>query len=333
MARKISLFLVLSLVMVGLLAVTATAKNRVADERLERLEHYKFLYKPAKADFRDVATPGSRVSSPAGLDVNLGSSPGIQLGFSYYDAQQNSSLGRLTDWRATPQIHFGWMFGPTTDVGGSRTVAYNVYDGVNGNFPLGAGVGCAIADPGTQRAGFINLDVRPPDPGTPDEQASAVYGAHVSLTAVAPNFNTQVYWDQATSSFGFCDWSQSLRVPDAMDDTLTVESGADVIWPKLEYQILGTDTVTYACSYGSADNAASRQYRRLPHDRPPRRCLVDADDHRQHVLPAPGYHGFASKRQSGRGVHPADRRDLDRSRIERARRVLPRVDQSRSDLG
>ena len=243
MTRKLLLLTVLCLAFVALVVAPAFAANRVVN----KMDQYRFLYKKQMVMHGAEDYPISRQTSfPTSLGVTAGNSPGAQVGFTYYDYQQNSTMGRQIDWRGSPQINFAWMFGPVPDVEGSRTIAYNVYDPVAGNWPLGAGIGCPIVDQNQQRAGYINLDIRPPAPAT-DEVGSAVYGAHVAPGVGAASFRTQVFWDQATTTFGWCDWSATNRVSDSLNDAFTAD---DLTWPKIEYHIFGTDTVTYAVSYG-----------------------------------------------------------------------------------
>lgn len=250
MARKLSMFFVLSLVLVGLLGVTAVAKNAAID----KMEAYDFLLKPTMKVIGNegVSTATSRINWPIGLEAMDGGSAGRQIGFSYYDVQQNSTMGRQVDWRGGPQIHFGYTFGPSLNVAGDRTVAYQMFDPISGTLPLNGGAGCPVVDPNIQRAGFCNIDVRPPDPGVSGELSSVVYGAHVSPNT-GEDFQTQVFWDQATQLDGYCDFSATNRIGDALEDLFYTAD--NLIWPKIEYHINGNDTFTYACSYGSSDAA------------------------------------------------------------------------------
>ncbi|MBD3403134.1 hypothetical protein GF420_09590, partial [candidate division GN15 bacterium] len=250
MGKRYAMFFVLSLALVGFFAASVVAKNVATDP----MDHYRFLLKPkmktvgAEEDF--TISGQSAAPTSLGSTSDPGTSPGFQVGFSYYDLQQNATMGRQVDWRGGPQIHFGWTFGPTTSVGDSRTVAYRVWEPVSGTIQPST-TPCAVVNPNLQRAGFCNIDVRPPNAGS-QEFAAGVFGAHVS-PGTGEDFQTQVFWlQQRDQNDNWCDFSHTARIVDTLEDQFYALD--NLIWPKLEYHINGTDTMTYAVSYGRGNN-------------------------------------------------------------------------------
>ncbi len=243
--KLISLFIII-IFLISIMAVAASAKSRIKDVRSEKLSHYGFIFdKKAKmidanVPDRGYLQPGKSDTPSRSLGVNVTNSPGVDVGYSYQAYQQNSTMGRLVDWRdPNPQIHFAWTFLMTKqyDVG-PRAAAYNVYDPITGTWPLSAGMGCPVSGLGENLYRFVNLDVMP--------SGGAVVTAFGQYAAGQPN-RTHAWWDETAPTI-YCGFGAGNYVPDAVSQPGSHHNG-ELGAPKLEYHINGLDTVTYCFSY------------------------------------------------------------------------------------
>jgi len=245
MVKKLISLFILTLFLVSVLAVAAIAKSHIKDVRSEKLSHYGFIFdKKAKALDAGVENKGylqtDKATPTKALGTNAGNSPGEDVGYSYCAYQQNSTMGRLNDWRMpNPQIHFAWtnLMTKQYDVG-PRMPAYNVYDPVSGTWPKTAGVGCPVSPLGENLYRFVNLDVMP--------SGGAVVTAHGQFAAGEP-MRTHTWWD-ATAPTLYCGFGSGNYVPDAVSQPGSYHNG-EFGAPKLEYHVWGNDTVTYCFSY------------------------------------------------------------------------------------
>lgn len=258
MSKKIISMLLLTLSLVLLLAVSGVTRTRIKDVRSEKLYHYGFqVIKKARAiSGNEMVISKGEVRQSLGITTD-GNSPGELIAHTWYEYQQNSTMGRLIDWRAPePQIHMAYtqMFGSPT---GPRTLSYNVFDPVTGSWPLTGDIGCAVSPLTNARGGFANTDA--------DPSGAAVITGHIRLSDnVSAPTRTTVYWD-ATAPVGvYCGFGSGSRISDSLNNVHALESGTDVIFPKLEYHIRGSDTVVYAfcCEFATGDQHALVLFRK-----------------------------------------------------------------------
>jgi len=258
MTLKAGSLLILTFLVLSVLAVTAPAKTRIKNTQVEKLSHYGFLLNQ-KALKIEGEEPRSVKNAPVqSLGVaDDGNSPGALVAHTWYEYQHNSTMGRQIDWRGPkPLIHMAYtqMLGSAAGV---RLLSYNVYDPVSGTWPKSPDVGCNITPSVNARSGFANIDA--------DPSGAAVVTGHVRLSSYAGDpTRTTVYWDATAPSGVFCGFGGGSRIPDSLNDAYTVESGTNVIFPKLEYQIWGSDTVAYAfaCEFALGDRYALVLFRK-----------------------------------------------------------------------
>ena len=252
MVKKLISLFILTLFLVSVLAVAAIAKSQIKDVRSEKLSQYSFMFHKKVMGVRGDETPitnKSDIRQSLGI-AGDGNSPGAVIAHTWYEWQQNSSYGRGIDWRApNPQVHMAYtqMFA----AGGRRFASYNVYDPASGTWPKGADVGCPVSPPqgaASGRAGFATVDVR--------DDGGAVIACHHSISedGILEPFYTTVYVD-ATASIGvYCGFGNGSHAPNE-PESAAMEPPPAYIWPKLEYHVNGNDTVIYAFSCESVDNA------------------------------------------------------------------------------
>ncbi|MDD5426575.1 MAG: hypothetical protein PHN52_08845, partial [candidate division Zixibacteria bacterium] len=256
MTKKLISLLIVTLFLVSVMVLTATAKSRVTDLRSEKLSHYGFLFdkKANVVGTNEFASPGKEIPQQSLGISGDGNTPGVVIGHSWYDYQCNSSTTRQIDWRnPNPQIHMA--FTQIFAVGGKRYVTYNVYDPISGTWPLGADIGCPVSPPSGDaegRAGFTSMDIRP--------DGGAVIACHHSADNNGTDYSTAVYIDQTASSGIYCGFGQGSHAPNSLAEFAAQEPNpAEYSWPKIEYHINGNDTVIYALSVEAPDNTSLEQ--------------------------------------------------------------------------
>jgi hypothetical protein len=259
MTNKLLYGLLVVVLLVALVASSALATNRPetikAKSRLFRISEYALPLPIADGQADQAATSGTKTAPPASLGGKaITSSPGSVIYSSYRDMQQNSTMGRMVDWRNWPYINFSVMSQPTLDPNIGRTGWWGGYDATNGTWPATQGIGCPIQGTG-QKGGFVALDV--------DTTGSPIITLHRSIPESA-NPKTVTFWDQA---FGVCFWGSGSQIPDTMNDRLALISGDAIIWPKIDYQVFGGQTVTHVAAYestpGNTDWGTMAYYRKV----------------------------------------------------------------------
>ena len=261
MTRKLSVILILSLLAVAFLAVSSFSMS---------LEHQKRSFNEKRVsempkDKLAGAERGIGVSAPGNLTEEIGlgadvsspsrqASPGLVVGYTNYDYQHNGRMTREVEHRGDQKVHFAWMkevSSPVVYATMNRGTGYNCWDpdgAASGAFvwastgpPTG---GCEVhplCGPNCKYSGYVGLDV--------DPNSAAVIGAHYTE---GPNYNTIVWYDfaSATCFYG----PNQCKVPDSVmksiDPTMTEW---EMIWPDIEYQVNGNDTVTHAFSQQSEE--------------------------------------------------------------------------------
>jgi hypothetical protein len=247
MTKKVLFVAVLALLIfaIGTLDVSAkinTPKTEKA-RRLEAMQQYQFLFNKRyqTVDEKNVqSVSGGRVDLPsASAGTRTTASPGAIAGFSYYDVMRNSATGRSIDWRYTPQFHMTWTYLPTSDQLVSRQMGYNMFDADNNNWPLGAGIGNGLPNT-SDRTGFGGLAVRLE---TVSGLSGAIISAHTTRTGLGTK--TETYYNDPGFDYG--DFGLSNRISVADETPITGGVGS-VIWPIVEHQVFGSDTVTYVAA-------------------------------------------------------------------------------------
>ena len=243
MAKRFISLLILGVFMASVMSVAALAKDTryatKADERIAKMEQYSFMYQKQARIADETALTGTagRSGGPVSLGVAAGTSPGASIGTSWRDLQHNSTIGKMIDWRFTPQIHmaYGFQAGPTAE--DRRSYGYKIWDPVSGTYPLGAQGTNLMGAP--DNGVYVNLDVW--------ESPDAASGGTISAAAVAGHswldnsdfFSPRIYYDNAPADgLGYGDFGVGVFVDSALTDSFVVEGG-DVIWPKFEYQVNG----------------------------------------------------------------------------------------------
>ncbi|NOY88143.1 MAG: hypothetical protein GXO93_01980 [FCB group bacterium] len=252
MLRRTSTILILSLLLFAFLAMTAFAakspvKKRVSVNYINKAMIYSF---PNEHNY--VVHNGSKTSLGASAydkTPEAGTvSPGVQVGNTWYDYQQNGTMGRLigrAHGGTSQYVHFLWMYlgGPSFD---ARKYGYNAYNiSVAGSPGPGSFIGAIGIQPDDHYAGYVALDV------TPDDRAVA--GGHNQTGDGV--YQTQIYFDFG-AAFEF--FGSGSRVPDSVAGYDQTTDPSQAIWPKIRYQY-GTDTVLHAFAQVSEANAADPQ--------------------------------------------------------------------------
>ncbi|MBN1213159.1 MAG: hypothetical protein JXA92_11320, partial [candidate division Zixibacteria bacterium] len=234
-----------------LIIILLSSLQVLAGANPDRIKQYNFTVhdkaSSAQASLPDENTVGAagKQNQPVSLGIagGDGHTPGALVGHTWYEYQQNSTMGRLIDWRLpNPQVHMAYTRMLT--LGGFRTVAYNVYDPESGTWPLTVDVGCNVYDEAQGTAYSANIDVTP--------AGAAVVAGTVRLTDnIEDPYRTQLFLDTTASSGTYCGF-MSHRISDSLNNIGTVEN-APMIWPKLEYHVYGDDTCFYALTCEMAD--------------------------------------------------------------------------------
>ncbi|RKX27428.1 MAG: hypothetical protein DRP45_01110 [Candidatus Zixiibacteriota bacterium] len=174
------------------------------------------------------------------IAANAQGSPGATVVNTYWDMQQPASMGRMIDWRFPGQfIHFGYTYS-SDDTTALRVAGYNSYDAISGLWTYSTLFGCSVnPPPPDQHACYVNLDVDP-------EADAMVLSGHADTAGNA------TYMNHAWYGFiqGDC-WVTASRIDTSAIKLLTIEGGAEVIWPRVEYQVSQDliDSVTYLFCY------------------------------------------------------------------------------------
>ncbi|MCK4607326.1 MAG: hypothetical protein KAU35_08535, partial [candidate division Zixibacteria bacterium] len=269
MARRISIALVLSLLVVAFLAMSVGAAQKPVEKRqvlnplINKVETYAF---PDEHDF-SVSTGRVVPTQSLGGTQSLAVSPGVKVGETWYDYQRNGSMRRMINWGWGPDlgdgevygfaVHFTYMQLPAP-VLEDRHMYYNVYMGQDG-IQLQPGLGEPVQVPG-EYAGYGGLDMTQTlrtatgDPSdTIQAPNSAVIVCHNNQGA---GYASQVYYDDGPMWAYFAPTS---RVPDSVQSYPAL-SGKEAIWPAMRYHdVPGNPPVTHVIAQTSEENAADPQ--------------------------------------------------------------------------
>ncbi len=200
---------------------------------------------PLKARAEAYAMPLEHIASPPSGSVTriplaptftAGSmiSPGLEVGYTYYDMQHVGSMGRMietgphSDQMGTMPtiVHNGWMYLADADEWSHRSYAYAAY-----NSDDHSQVGPVIMHEPPTSGGYVNVDA------TPDNRA--LVGGHFR---VHPDslYRSEIFFDGGAA---YATFPNSIRVPDSLA-AYGQTTGFEAIWPKFFFQF-GTDTVMH----------------------------------------------------------------------------------------
>jgi len=173
-------------------------------------------------------------------------SPGVTIGWTYWEFQQNCSMGRMigtgphSGETGPTVVHFGWTHLPDSAFE-ARTYMYNAYK--SGEATLAGAY--RLHDPDNQYSGYVNVDV------TPDNRA--LVGGHCDEKGPAP-YMPQIHFDACSACRLF---DAYVRLPDSLGD-YEQEIGNEQTWPKFFFQF-GSDTVLHIVSQCNTDNQTYHQ--------------------------------------------------------------------------
>lgn len=246
MTRKISSVAILSLLLLAFMGMSAfaakEAPKRVIDPQVYKSLQYSFPYPnehPAVVPGADRTVPAQRLGSAAPT-----TSPGAAIGDTWYDYQQNGSMGRMveTNFGTAAIVHFAWMYMPGP-VFASREYQYYSYDITNSINGTVTGL-----QPSDDYGGYVGITT------TGDNRA--VVGGHNHHAAGDTLNYPQIYWDfgEANAFFG-----ATARVPLALMQYMPQKTDQEVIWPKFRYVEGPTDTVLHIIAQTSMPDAGDPQ--------------------------------------------------------------------------
>ncbi len=245
MSRKLSAFVILSLLSAAGLALSVSA-SQSADNDVWKYREYitrnsktKLAGAERNIDYRPLQrSPGTALLGFTGVET---ASPGTQIGITSHDFQSNGRTNRQIDWRANQIVHIIWFKQTDYIRGGDGGTGYEAFDPGDGDFVFaGIGGGCDIhprLGQGTNFSGYVALDV--------DTEGKAVIANHHDEGA---GYASTVWYDFDVVNCFFSPYKR--RVPDSLmqygvpPDQIT--SGEDVfVWPDMAYHVWDGDTVTH----------------------------------------------------------------------------------------
>jgi hypothetical protein len=188
----------------------------------------------------DGAAPFSNAIGVSRLSARSGvvASPGL----TWYDYQHNGSMGRQVVYDGVGDyVHFLWMYSATVEpTGNARGVAYNAWAMTGGGMQWTSNLpgGGKLVSSG-QRAGYVSLDVT--------DWGAAVASFH---EAVGLRNNTRADFDTWIPLGYFDSLGSPGPDPPTCEGWVTgnCETGSDYIWPVVEWDKVGDDSITHVAS-------------------------------------------------------------------------------------
>ena len=204
-------------------------------------------------------TGSEELPTDAQVSSNLGASrsPGTQVGDTRYDYQHNGSMGRqiVVTYEGTTNyggVHIDWMNLPCEGVTPSfRHIRYNARD-FTGNWAWNTGPG-AGKDVTQENGGYCSIDV--------SHDGNAVLGYHNAVdpdqytAKVSMDHNPPVGW---FDPFGEAPGPQQYQPLNNCQGWVTgsYEPTSSYIWPKVEYDECGEDTVFHLVASESPEEGS-----------------------------------------------------------------------------
>ncbi len=172
-------------------------------------------------------------------------SPGVVIGYTWYDQQHNGSMGRMIEFHDSDSlaaVHMSWMYMPGPAFA-NRVYMYNSYDLTNQEW---GGSSSPQSDSGY--GGYVSISV------TNDNRG--VIGGHSK--GVDGLYNPTYFWDVAPLN---AYWGYSIQVPKILQNYMAEPSQIpqDVIWPKARYIETPTDTFLHIIAQVSNPDAGDPQ--------------------------------------------------------------------------
>ncbi|MEW5924958.1 MAG: hypothetical protein AB1746_13320, partial [Candidatus Zixiibacteriota bacterium] len=193
-------------------------------------------------------------------------SPGMTIGYTTFDIQSYGRMNRQVDWRGNQMVHFIWMKQLNSELGGDRGTGYEAWDSDAGTLSfMGYGGGCDIHPRlgiGQNYSGYVGLDV--------DTEGKVVIGNHHDE---GDGYASTIWYDFSPAACFFSPYRR--RVPDSsmeygLPPADVGTSSGRMIWPQIEYQVWGGDSVTHVFARQSiepgTDPAIITYYRRTGSD-------------------------------------------------------------------
>jgi len=207
----------------------------------QRSASYMFMgTEPVRSDADRPQKPGPYSSC---IESNSDSRQ-IQVGVTYYDQQQNCTMGRQIEHRNSDYLHMAW-----TQDNGSRGIAYQRFNLSECDFEFAAG-GIVIS---SSLAGYVSLDVNP-------YSGNSILSAHEDDVG---QWRPTVYFDMMPP---FCIFGLE-RILDYNGAYSNPPNNVN-IWPKIDWQV-GTETVLhmvateYPANSGGVGPMTASYYRRV----------------------------------------------------------------------
>lgn len=226
MTRRIAFTLTFSLLMMTFVA-SSVYSARKAPPRTQYNRLIRVIYDAALPWENNVTTGVAEYHKPQAPQASLGSSgpstsPGAEMGTSYYDYQGNTYQGRMIrvgthdDGGPITLVHSAWMDLAGPDLENVRGPAYAFYDALSGVYQTEVDL---CFNP--EYAGYINLDI------TNDNRA--VICGHYRASGGAENYSPALWYDAAP---GLSSFDCKAIVPIALTDVDNPYTGEDarVVW-------------------------------------------------------------------------------------------------------
>jgi hypothetical protein len=207
------LVLLISIFILGMCQFPLAARNGKAEadnsKKADRTAIRALGYSFANEDHQwpDGNLPTSNLRPVGATSVSSASvSPGITVGYTWYDYQQNCSMGRMIETgphsggAGKAVVHFSWMFLPDSAFV-SRSYAYSAY--LTEDHSLLSPV--ILHDPEKQYSGYVNVDAT--------SDGRAVIGGHCDLLTGAQHYLPQLHFDGGP---GYATFPNYVRVPDSI---------------------------------------------------------------------------------------------------------------------
>ncbi len=224
----------LSFIIIAFFAPNAfTAKSADNNIAINKVKTTADFYSPL-SDSRTKSVTGTvAVGKQTYSSKSTSVSPGIVIGETWYDLQQNGTMGRMIDWGNDAStgngfIHNTWMRLPSA-TSTNRHYAYRYYDATVGG----------LSD-------LVNLNGLNDYSGYTQIQSkgngAAIVGGHLNPNNSDPSDNQSHFYYNFAVGNPF--WFES-RIPDTVAYYFSELPTQHIIWPKFAYQETPTDTVTH----------------------------------------------------------------------------------------
>jgi len=258
MTKKFLTVVVLVVLFGALLASSALSKASYdpsdrLKERVKRFSFPKVTKEPVRRD--DPVDWNNAITSYPPARNSLGSarsvaspqeSPGFTVIQSMNDNQFFPGGNRNVDFWGTPSIHFTYGSAPSISVAG--TFGYNVYNPTGGgDWPRGAEVGCDVQTPDAEGL-YVNSAVTP--------AGMVVLGG---IDDAGGSLDNHFFWQFIPHG---CTWLAGSIIEPSQYNQFFFDQNNYLNQPRLEYQIVGSDTVLHVLAIESDSVVLQVEYSR-----------------------------------------------------------------------